>query len=490
MIEAQRYLTPEEEKEIEGLPEKQRNLMEHLKQEAHAQAVGKHLEWAQSRDDMIKGVLDVADKFGTHGRIAVMRQMQADLKRKTEQMDEDQTLREKYGDTYDDTMKAANKFTQSTLAGIEQHYVRAVAAGKTDIGDAPITVRLGPGTLDSFDLHGVKNMQELGDYAPDVLANIDLDEVMPDPEEFEGDRIRVDMSLPEEKRAKKAKEGWIGRYVEERKKFSEPDADDYLEQKFAEHMEIDNRDATWMRDRLGRVAKYHPELKGKSPEELAKIPEDQLSRLVATSDARRIKQIVVKRDLKERQAEVRLIEHKRRKAELKGKRTQSYVSDATAAQIAKFKHLEEKGEPGILRRFGTGLKDAVMGTLDVADRAVGVAGHAAEVGTAGTSLYKKINTVNAHIERAFAKAQTETAKAGEAEPQAKAETKKAELANEATGEEVKMAKSKYTWRILYHLKDSGVLRMVTKLLLGAGSGFMTGGPLGALGGAGLAAVSG
>jgi hypothetical protein len=211
MIENARYLTPEQEKGVEDFPVKQKALIEHMKNEAQAQAAGKHLEWIQDRDKQIEDMAKAADKFGTHGRIVIMRQIQKDMERKSEDMTDDQILREKYGDQYHAMQRAAQKFTHVAIDGMEERYAKHIQSGKTDSGGMPLTMRIGPGGVEV--LHSVHNVQDLEDYGPEELANVDLDEVMPDPVEFEGDQV-----------AAAGHEGWIPQYSKRRAK-SENDAD-------------------------------------------------------------------------------------------------------------------------------------------------------------------------------------------------------------------------------------------------------------------------
>jgi hypothetical protein len=60
---------------------------------------------------------------------------------------------------------------------------------------------------------------------------------------------------------------------------------------------------------------------------------ERLGRYVAGADARRIKFIDDKRLRKEQQGALKDAERKEGEAQTKGKKTRSYVSDATAAQI-------------------------------------------------------------------------------------------------------------------------------------------------------------
>jgi hypothetical protein len=309
---------------------------------------------------------------------------------------------------------------------------------------------------------------------------------MPDPEEWEEERERHDI---DEHGKRIEKRGWIPKYGRNLKRYgNEVDTDDYVQQRLMEQMDVDNRDTAWKRERLGRVAKYNSDLKGKTAEELAAVPEDQLDRLVANSDLKRIKQIVAKRDLKYKQIEAKKLRDERLEQAKKGYKQHSYVADATAEQVAKFKKKQEKGDPGFLPKFGRGVKDFASGTLDVAGQAVGVAGSAVGVADAGLNLYTKGRTMKAEIAKAKAKAKSEKKTADatgeEAVPQAKAETKKALIANEKAETEVEGLKSDNRWAPLYHMKKSGIMRMFARMVAGGLAGGIAGaGPWGALVGA-------
>jgi hypothetical protein len=198
-----------------------------------------------------------------------------------------------------------------------------------------------------------------------------------------------------------------------------------------------------------------------------------LDRHLATTDLKRLKYITKKRDLVQEQAEARKDREKRLTAERKGIKTRTYVSDATADQVAKFRQLREKGEPGFMRRAGGFVKDALMGTLDVAEKAVGVA-------TPVLGLYTQGRLVDSKIARADARAKTEGAKAEQAGKQAEEDVRKQTIANDKSTVDKKMAESQYAWRYLYYLKDAGFLRLLKRFGLGAVGGFsMGGGPWGA-----------
>jgi hypothetical protein len=115
-----------------------------------------------------------------------------------------------------------------------------------------------------------------------------------------------------------------------------------------------------------------------------------------------------------------------------------------------------------------------MGTLEVADRTIGVAGNAAQVDGSGLSFYKKYNRMETAIAtskaKAKAEAKTATSKADQSEPQAKAETKKMELDNAKTETEVEGLKSDNRWSPLYHMKKTGLLRMFARMAAGGVAG--------------------
>jgi hypothetical protein len=349
MIENARYLTPDQEKGLEDFPVKQKALMEHMVGEAQAQAAGRHIEWLQERDRQIEDMAKAADKYGTHGRIVIMKQIQKDMERKSEDMIEDQALRERYGDQYHAMQMASQKFSQATMEGMERRYMMDVKNGKTNSDSQAITMRIGPGGVEV--LHNIKNVQELEEYGPEALADVDLDELMPDAEQFEADEV-----------AQAGGEGWIPQYAKKRLT-SESDADKWLEDEFLNELSKPDIDEQWKRTRLQKVRKHHPQLKDKTQVEMDSIPVEDLNKYLAHADARRIRDIDDKRIWKERQSIVRDARRKEQDARAKGLKTRSIVSDATAEQVAKFNLKQGNEWVGTAGKIGAGALAGLGGAL-------------------------------------------------------------------------------------------------------------------------------
>jgi hypothetical protein len=79
-------------------------------------------------------------------------------------------------------MDAVSTFNKTALNAMERRYAQDIANGKTDSDMVPITMRIGTGTYEHFDMNGIKNVQELDEYGPEFggsLIDVDLDEAMP-----------------------------------------------------------------------------------------------------------------------------------------------------------------------------------------------------------------------------------------------------------------------------------------------------------------------
>jgi hypothetical protein len=155
------------------------------------------------------------------------------------------------------------------------------------------------------------------------------------------------------------------------------------------------------RERLGKIYKHRGELKKKTPDDLAKLPAEDLDKYVSVADARRIKYLANTQSAIERQGALRDVRRKRHAVEMKGKRIADIVSDATSRNVAKFK----AGDHRLLKSFGTGVKEVANNVLGVAEKAVGVAMPAC-------ALCKGAQLFGAQQKVAEAKADTEIAKAG------------------------------------------------------------------------------
>jgi hypothetical protein len=124
MIESERYLTPSEERSIGDFALKQKTLVEHLKEEAHMQAIGKHAEWetkkASFQEDMNKAI----SNFGLSGQIALMNQVKRQLSAMSDEMKEDDRLRDDFGTTYHNYRKQMFDFNDDIVRSVTNHHKR------------------------------------------------------------------------------------------------------------------------------------------------------------------------------------------------------------------------------------------------------------------------------------------------------------------------------------------------------------------------------
>jgi hypothetical protein len=170
MIEAQRYITPEEERTIEGLADKQKLLMEHLKQEAHAQALGTHVEWATRKRTMLDDMENSAKLLGEHGQVAVMNQWRRQFKEMADQIDEQDKWREQYGTSYSQWKRGQNDY--------ENRVQRAVAANiarghKDGSGFVPLAMTFGVEGPNLLKVGNVEDWGKLPEQKVEPIAGAD-----------------------------------------------------------------------------------------------------------------------------------------------------------------------------------------------------------------------------------------------------------------------------------------------------------------------------
>jgi hypothetical protein len=366
MIENARYLTPDQEKGIEGFAEKQKVLMEHLMEEAQAEAMGKHLEWANQTKDMIKSMSDMAETFGTHGKIVVMRQMEKDMQRKQAELAEAQELREKYGDQYQNVQNTVKRFAYQAIDGMNSEYASHIKSGKVAGEFKPITMRVGLNGIEAFNIKDVRNVQELREFGPETLANVDLDELMPDAEEFREDKYWEDDKVEHS--------GWVSGYAETFKEKGQNAAEERIETEFRRQLNNNEQYAhmtpEWKRNRFERVYKYHPELKDKTLEDIQKMNWAEVNKYLPKAETKRVGYINEKRRLKEEQDLVRAARTKERDAQIKGINTRTYIADATAQNMAKW---NAKEHPGIMRTIGKVAKGVIKVAPSIIDGYVNIA---------------------------------------------------------------------------------------------------------------------
>jgi hypothetical protein len=281
--------------------------------------------------------------------------MQKDMEAKTAMLMEEQQLRERYGDQYQNLNETIHKFAYQAIDGMNEQYATDIINGKTTGQIKPMTTRIGPGGIEAFNIREVKNVQELEQFGPETLANVDLDEIIPDAPEFKEDRYweeEIPSGEGEAYKDPRTHAGWIPTYKKKFEEDGEAKADEYIEERF--HQKLSSGDTAmnpeWQRERIKSVYMYHPELKDKKQEDIDKLTDEQVKQYIPKAEARRIKAIHEKRQWKERQAVARETRRKEQDAQAKGMQTRSLVADATAKNIAKF---TAEQQPGFLDKAGS-----------------------------------------------------------------------------------------------------------------------------------------
>jgi hypothetical protein len=191
MIESARYTTPDEEKGIEGFAEKQKGLVEHLKQEAHAQAVGKYADWAMKKKTMMSDLETEASKFGEHGKVSLMNGVTRQLKEMGEKLKEEDAWQEQYGASTARLHRTQNQYLNDVQQAVSHHVMRASESGEAF---APLAMSIGlsgPQLLKSGDPSEWGKLPEHGPEAPmptDAETQALLDGTFEDAPEVAGDR--------------------------------------------------------------------------------------------------------------------------------------------------------------------------------------------------------------------------------------------------------------------------------------------------------------
>jgi hypothetical protein len=355
MIENARYLTPDEERSIGNVMEKQDNLIQHLKGEYHAQATGKYAEWEAKKREMEREYKESQTGYTEEQKMQFHRSFVHQLGVEGEKLQRDTDRRIKYGDQEAAVAKSIDAVGGIMLENYNSRLAQSIKNG-TPIEQGHYAIVIGPEGVHDMSEEQARDQMAQDAARREAFLKRDLDT-----EDYPGKNARLEEDEDFEGTGRHwftgwrsdASKGWKSQYKELRAKYGEIDAQKQMAERIKQYYmpwqeeaqgdspmraildvalpEVikkrlpaglkDNPDGgaspyslAVLKEDWAKVAQFHPNpdwnLKGRLPvEELTARNYPKISEMaeaLAIANARRVKVLVEHDDLKVRQAHDRV----------------------------------------------------------------------------------------------------------------------------------------------------------------------------------------